>query len=336
MRTVPLMAGTELQKHVIVAGHGRSGTNLVLDLFDCHRNTFCRNEPNELAGTGFAGLGDTFFSDTGFAAQAPDFQTRWQEAIHQTIRSCGARDRFGVDKAYFRSPLRARVGQQIMSRTRLRARFLSSPAGQPPEEWPCPGFYYDAAAQARALPVLKMLLTPAWILQAHDRFPSQHVVHVVRPPAGFIQSWWSRYVTGIGGGPEKVFADNLPSLQRILAHFGRGDEMPAVYSERNLLTSELWRWRYMNEVVLSALQGDPRYLLAPYRDVMQDRLGWAERLYDFAGLEMDDSVRAQVAAMQNTLFRTRKPDGLEPDLVAEAVGEVLQDSPWAKTLGDQT
>lgn len=327
MQMVRTMAGTELQKHVTIVGHGRSGTNLALDLFDCHRNTFCRNEPNELAGTGFDALGDAFFAQP----EVPDFPARWQAAVTKTIRSCGVRDRFGPDKIYFRSSLRTRIGQEVMSRATLRAPLLFGSG----EEWPCPGFYYDKPAQARALPVLKILLTPAWILQAHDAFPTQHIVHVVRPPAGFIQSWWNRYVTGIGGGPEKVFADNQPSVQRILAHFGR-EEMPATYSQQGLLVSELWRWRYMNELLLESLHGDPRYLLAPYADLTQNRLSWAERLYDFAGLEMDDAARAKIASMENTLFGARKTDAVDPALIAEATEQVLSDSPWAEMLKGKT
>lgn len=318
-----------LPPHVLVVGHGRSGTNMVLDLFDCHRMTFCRNEPNELTGSAFTGLGDPMFGDP-----APsDFATRWHDAVARTIRASGARDRFGTDKDYFRSDLRARLGQAVMSRTRLRVRLLPRQDGVPVEEWPCPGLYYDREALARALPVLKILLAPAWTRHAHDLFETQRVVHVVRPPGAFAQSWWSRYVTGIGGGPEQVFADNQPSLARILAHFGRAEEMPQGYSLRALLISELWRWRYMNEVLAKALSGSERYLIVPYQSVMKERTLWAKKIYGFAGLEMPQDAQQKVAAMQNTLFAKRKPDGLEPDLIAEAVEEVMTDSAWWKTFG---
>ncbi len=318
-----------LPPHVIIAGHGRSGTNMVLDLFDCHRMSFCRNEPNELHGTGFTGLGDAMFGDPVPA----DFAARWRQAVATTIRSNGARDRFGLDKDYFRSPLVARAGQAVMSRARLRELLLPKSEGRTVEEWPCPGPYYNHTALARALPVLKILLAPAWIARAHDLFPGQQVVHVVRRPEGFIQSWWSRYVTGIGGGPEKVFADNQPSLEIILAHFGHADKKPASYSLEALLVSELWRWRYMNEVLAEALSTSDRYLPVPYEAVMKERMVWAERLYTFAGLEMTDATRTQVEGMQNTLFGKRKPDGLEPDLVASAVAQVTEDSTWWAAFG---
>jgi hypothetical protein len=318
-------AAAVLPPHVLVVGHGRSGTNMVLDLLDCHRATFCRNEPNELHGSAFTGLGDAMFGDP----EPDEFAARWQKAVTTSARSDGARDRFGPGKDYFRSPLRAQMGQAVMSRGRLRARLLPKVDGHTVEEWPCPAFYHDPAALARALPVLKILLAPAWVTRAHALFPTQKVVHVVRPPEGFLQSWWSRYVTGIGGGPEQVFADNQPSLARILAHFGRAEEMPQGYSLQALLVSELWRWRYMNEVLAAALSGSDRYLMAPYRSMMKERMAWAENIYAFAGLDLTDSVRAEVGVMQNTLFGIRKPDGLEPVLVAEVVDEVMRDSAFA-------
>lgn len=324
------MAGPDLQKHVFIVGHGRSGTNMVLDLFDCHRNTFCRNEPNELRGTAFAGLGDPMFATPDPAL----FEIAWRKAVAQTIRSSGARDRFATDKDFFRSELRARLGQWVMARGRLRALMVPQENGETVEEWLSPALYYDSAALARALPVLKMLLAPAWISHAHALVDTQHVVHVIRRPEGFVQSWWSRYVTGVGGGAEKVFADNQPSLRRILAHFDRPAEMPEHYSLEALVTSELWRWRYMNEVMLAQLARAPRYLKLAYEDVMADKPLWGDKIYAFAGLEMTPDCRQQIDNMQNTLFGRRKPDGLDPALVAGAVETVLHDSPWRAQLAE--
>lgn len=322
------MTGPELQKHILVVGHGRSGTNMVLDLLDCHPDTFCRNEPNELVGTAFTDLGDAMFPEPDRAG----FEANWRRSIARTIRASGARDRFVTDKDYFRSDWRARIGQSLMSRGKIRACLLPRSGGKVVEEWPCPGLYYDSAAQARALPVLKILLCPAWTLRAHDLIPSQHVVHVVRRPQGFIQSWWGRYVTGIGGGPEKVFADNQPSLIRILKYFGHTQDMAPAYSLEALVASELWRWRYVNEVMLAQLSGSPRYLKLAYEEVMADKLHWAKNIYGFAGLEMTPASRHAVKTMENTLFGARKPDGLDPALVADAIEQVMAGSQWRTQL----
>lgn len=322
------MSTSQAQHHVLVVGHGRSGTNMVLDLFDCHPNTFCRNEPNELVGSAFRALGDPMFQNP----VPDDFLARWQAALAHTVKCNGDRDRFGTDKIYFRSEIRAKIGQKIQSRRRVRNLFLGKRAGQAPEEWLCPRFHYDPAAQARALPVLKILLAPAWISLTHAQDPNQYVVHVLRDPQDFIQSWWGRYVTGIGGGPEQVFADNQPSLARILAHFKRPDEMPQSYSMSNLIVSELWRWRYMNEVVMDQLSGSERYIRVLYDAVMSDQAAWAERLYDFAGLEMTPASQTAIGGLQNTLFRARKSDALDPALVTDAITQVVQGSPYEKQL----
>lgn len=260
------------------------------------------------------------------------FEARWRAAIAQTIRSCGARDRFGTDKTYFRSDLRAGIGQALLSRRRVRALILPKTQGRPTEEWPAPSLYFDRTALGRALPVLKILLAPGWVLQAHDVIPEQRVVHMVRPPQDFVQSWWSRYVTGIGGGPEKVFADNQPSVRRILRHFGREPEMPRHYRPEALVASELWRWRYVNEVMLERLSGTPRYIRLTYDSVIEDRLHWAETLYRFAGLDMSPDSRQAIDGLQNTLFGKRKSDGLDAQMVAHEVARVLDQSPWRSAL----
>lgn len=322
------MAGIELQKHVIIVGHGRSGTNMVLDIFDCHRNTFCRNEPNELVGSAFTDLGSSMFLEL-----EPDaFNENWHKAITETIRASGVRDRFPSDKDYFHSVVHARIGQSLMSRSKIRACILPRSAGAGPEEWPCPSLYYDHTSLAHALPILKILLTPAWVIRAHHLIETQKVVHVVRSPQGFLQSWWSRYVTYADGGPEKVFADNQPSLAKILQYFGQEDQMPRQYSLLNLIVSELWRWRYVNEIMMTELSGSPRYLRLRYESVVREKLYWMEEIYRFAGLEPTPDCRLSVKAMENTLFKERKSDGLDSVLVDMAIEEVMADSPWRAEL----
>lgn len=316
------MTKLELPRHLIIAGHGRSGTNMVLDLFDCHRETFCRNEANKLVGTAFTGLGDGMF----MSPHSDDFAVHWRDAIATTARTSGSRDRFVLEKSYFRSPLRARIGQGFMSRAKLRACILPRLNGKIVEQWPCPSFYYARELLSEAFPVIKIHLVPAWYIKAHEAFPSQRLIQVIRRPEKFIQSWWSRYVIGIGGGPEKVFADNQPSLRKILEYFGRQDEIPRHYSLEGLLASELWRWRYMNEMIFDNLSHSDRYMLVPYECVMNDRLRWAEEMFEFAGLDMAAECRRKITDMQNTLFKKRK-DGLESSLVDPVVEQVLADSP---------
>jgi len=311
-----------LSKYVVIAGHGRSGTNLVLDLFDFHRNTFCRNEPNEVLGSAFTGLGDGMFTHN----TPDDFDDQWRRAVTATKRSSGARDRFRIQKDYFRSAVYARFGQALMSRQKIRGLLLPRIDGHVTQEWPCPKFYFNALAKEQALPVLKILLCPAWVTQAHDSNRAQLVVHVQRRPQSFVQSWWTRYVIENSSGPEHVFTDNQPSLAHILEHFDRTAEMPTEYSLSNLVVSELWRWRYMNEMLIQQLSDSPRYKWIGYETLMTDKINATRAIFDFAGLELTQDCRQSIETMQNTLFKARKSNRIDPELVNDAVNLVLEGS----------
>ena len=300
---------------------------MVLDLLDLHPETWCRNEPNELHGSAFDGLGDPMFG-----GGPADFAARWRVAVSLAAQSQGARDRFTTTKSCFRGPNRARIGQGAVARGKLRSLWLPRRDRATVEEWIAPRFHIDRAALRQMQPVLKILLAPAWTLAGRKAIPDTRVFHVLRAPDGFAQSWWGRYVNAIGGGPEQVFADNQPSLIRILRHFGRADEMPEDYSLRALVVSELWRWRYMNEIVLEGLAGSDGYLLIPYEGVMADRPGWARRIFDAADLDMTEDIATAVADMRNTLFSRRKGAGLDAAMVSDAIDEVLDGSPYAETL----
>lgn len=317
----------KVRDYVVVVGHGRSGTNLALDLFDCDLTTHCRNEVNELVGTSFTGLGDNMF----LGDRPVDFIPKWVAAVEQAGRSNGVRDRFVIHKSHFRSRVRAKLGQTLVARTSLRDLVIRRKY-KDAEEWPCPNSYYDLGALEQAVPILKILLSPAWIIEAHFKVPEQKVVHVIRRPEGFIQSWWSRYVMEISLSPEEIYCENLPSLQHIFKYFGTDQQVKQEYSLYNLVVSELWRWRYVNEVLLDKLTPSSRYTPVAYEDLMGNKLLHAEKLFDFASLNMTHSIRETIKQSSNTVFKPRTKDGLDSQLVADAIFEVMAGSVWRNAL----
>ena len=142
--------------YVLVAGSGRSGTNLTLDLLDASDRTYCRNEPYSETGriARIAGLGQGYLPGDVPAAALEE----WRGAMgHLAVRS-GARDRFAPrPKIFFRPAPLPQLGQALYGRARLRA--LLGAGGL---EWRCPGLYFNARL-AEALPVFKILTYPSWI-----------------------------------------------------------------------------------------------------------------------------------------------------------------------------
>lgn len=299
-------------KYVLIIGHGRSGTNLTLDLLDCHPATFCRNEPNEIAGSAMsalpgnlrgAGVGEGFIRD-------------WRRAVAASAARHGFRDRFHrTYKQYYATPAHAIVAEKFQGRMAVR-----HAVGRKEGEWRAVGL------QDNRIPVFKILLRPHWATDTHEHDESQHVIHVIREPVGFILSWWNRYVLEADGGPEAVYDDNLDSTRWILKHYGARLASGSGYSAEAVIETELWRWRYMNEWPIKRLSGSDRYVMRTYSELTADAYGVALSTLDWLGVALDEGTQQRLATMRNTLFSRSHSASLDRGLLAALARHVLTGS----------
>src|SRR3712207_4350983 len=74
--------------YVLIVGHGRSGTNWLLDILDNSPRTHCRNEPNEIAASPLAKLPSPYVPGQDLAPMARD----WDAAVRWTATHMGERD----------------------------------------------------------------------------------------------------------------------------------------------------------------------------------------------------------------------------------------------------
>lgn len=308
-------------QHVIVTGHGRSGTNLVLDLLDTSPHTICRNEANEIRDACLNQLEPGFFPP-----ETQDSDVFWT-LLNKSIYYRSNRDRFRYwhKEFYNQAPLQsAYLG--MLRYAHLRKALHPWQSGK---EWRLPEGIYDKQSVAAAVAVHKILLWPGRLLTAHSALEQLRIVHVIRNPEDFLQSWYARYVLERSGGPEQVFRDNHPSANRIMSYFGRDGQ--ALYSDgfelEALIESEMWRWRYVNEILFKSLKDSQRYLIITYSDATRRTVDVAERLTDFCGLEFSSQMRARIQHNENTLFARRKKYSLNPELAKSTVRRVLSDSP---------
>ncbi|MEM8937118.1 MAG: hypothetical protein AAGC77_11985 [Pseudomonadota bacterium] len=311
--------------YVIISGHGRSGSNRVLDAFDCHPDTLCRNEPNEAGGDNFKELRVGFFPE----GADPAFLNQWRGVIARAARETSSRDRIGArKKSYLYNLTRRMIGENIFARRRLRETLgLVSPSLRK-DAWPLPAYYASPARLSQATPVLKLLLCQGWLLDAFDAEPGMRIVHNLRSPQGFLRSWRRRWADHIGA--EQVFRDNLVDIDRILEHFGQATGRFGDFSEGNLFETELWRWRFVNEPLYVRFKDHPRYMPVTYESFDARPAETTERLYAFAGLALDERTRALAASLENKLFGKMTPQSSPDDShIDEAVNTVLQDSPLA-------
>ncbi|MBI1366421.1 MAG: hypothetical protein GC153_10775 [Alphaproteobacteria bacterium] len=309
--------------YIVIIGHGRSGSNRLLDAFDKHPATLCRNEPNETLHNPFSGLRPGF-SPLG---SDRDFIDAWRRAIATASREVSNRDRIGVTaKNFAPSRIRRLVAQHCLSRASLR-RLLGLAA--PPllrEQWPASLLYADPRLLNEAIPVFKILLNQGWILDAYHDEHTMKVVHNIRAPKAFLVSWYRRYAAV--AGQERVYRENLATLESILPHFGETSKRMGAFSRELLFESELWRWRYVNEIPYVALQGAPRYTVALYESFEKNPADETRRLFDFAGLSFTSEIGHGILNMKNRLFHPQpSPRDDQYNFLDSIIDRVLKGSP---------
>lgn len=320
---------TARREYLVITGHGRSGSNRLLDAFDCHPHTFCRNEANSIAGTALNALTPAFFPSTD-----PDVVEKWRAAVDQSFRILSVRDRIGKrEKTYVPSAFRRWFGREVLARrTGRKALSLINPQLNK-QFWSATFCYADCARLEAAYPILKLHLCSGMLLDVVPHEPSMRIVLNVRSAKSFIRSWWHRYVQS--KDPEFVFSQNQPSLGRILEHFGRDDPAIRVYSDLNLIKSELWRWRYANETLYAGMRGNPRFMAVTYEQFDADPVATAAALFTFAGLEMSEAVSREAGDLQNALFRDKVAAHVPDGLIDDAVEDVLDGSLLRALWDDQ-
>ncbi|MDG4649648.1 sulfotransferase domain-containing protein [Roseibacterium sp. SDUM158017] len=314
------LQGTE-HPYILISGKGRSGSNRLLDILDASRSTVCRSEINEIPGSVFAGIGGELFSgDFG-----PQQLAALRQAISGAVTRRSARDRLSQrDKDYLTAAGRAGIGS--LEKARLRRALSAVGLLDGEHEWRLPPVFLKRDAISGARLVLKLNSSPSWaaaLAHADDRC---RVLHNVRDPFGYLQSWYNRFI-GNGVGTAS-FRANFRDVPRILAHFGRDDaNRLAEPTDENLVEVELWRWRYVNESLQSIAASSGRYLLVTYSEIETDPLGAAGRMFEFAGLPLESGEEARIRALQNVLFSSPHKTHLDPDMCARLIDGVLEDSP---------
>jgi hypothetical protein len=315
------MEPEEQNPYVLISGKGRSGSNRLLDMFDASRRTVCRSEVNKIPGSAFNGIGGELFPE--------DFGSAQLDALRGAIRGAGikrsARDRLSqTDKVYLTAAGRAVFPS--MAKTRFR-KFLSAVGviGDA-SEWTLPGALLSDEGMTRARIILKLNACPTWATALVQADEQCRILHNIRDPFDYLQSWYNRFIRDRKG--LSSFEENFSDVPRLLKHFGRENpnrlRQPI---EENLIEVELWRWRYINERLLSLEAYPDSYMRVTYSDIEEDLLGAARRIFAFADLPLGPEEEARIGAIRNVLFQKPHTTHLDAELCERLIGEVLEDSP---------
>jgi hypothetical protein len=277
--------------YILIAGQGRSGTNWLLEILDQSRQTHCRNEPNECAGSALAALPTGLGCRPGLGAE---LESAWDAAIARASRSFGERDHtIPAAKDHF-SRLAQRTGLVRLARSkRLRKGLNSVRRTRLAEEWPIPSWVRSRRGWDQRVPVLKLTVVPGWIVWALENRPEARVLHIVRHPGGFLNSYIKRWLS-YQADQEEVARANRNVLVQIVAHEPEWAERFGDIAAMSLLESELWYWVYCAETIHRAGEGNPRYQLVNYLDLARDPVEVSRALYRGCGLDWDNAIEQAI------------------------------------------
>ena len=322
---------SQTRAHALLIGQGRSGTNYLLSLLDQSAATHCRNEPDQLDRSSFAGLADFRY----FVGDEAALAARYDDVVARAACCIGPRDHMAdVDKDWLHNS-RRRAGYFLLrQRYRLVERVLHRRAPMDGRELAFPRWMVDTQALARALHVFKLNAAVGLGSFALRARPAARVLHIVRHPGGFAKSWLKRWVRGEGGmGRGAGTAQKLVDEDRLRAVARRDARWARLFGDIDRMSrpeGELWWWRYVNEALHEEGRGKPGYTLVLYEELAQAPERVAQGVYERCGLEWSPALAARVRALSGDAEKIARAwkDELEPALVA-LVERVSDGSPMA-------
>jgi hypothetical protein len=313
-----------LPSYILIVGQGRSGTNWLLQIFDQSERTFCRNEPNELGRSHFAELCSPLVP----CREGLDRHARaWANAVRWASARMGDRDHRITRRKAFIHPWAHWLLLPYLAaspRARFALRHLMPQFDQP--EWRLPHWLGSRSRLAAAIPVLKMNQVPGWAVWVLANVQDALVIHIVRHPGGFLHSWLARYVHG--RDRSRILRANRTRLRDVAscdkfwrARFGDIDSL-------SLDATELWFWRYANELIMKHGSGRDNYELVVYEQLAADPLAHARALFERAGLPFSYTIARAVADLAvNSAYHALKWRHHIDPYQYSILTEVVADSP---------
>jgi len=277
------------KNYILIVGQGRSGTNWLLDLLNLSLNTYCRNEANEIENAPLAKL-----LESGMAKTLDEsFGNRWDEAIAAETLLMSDRDRLGLTpKFYLRESVRKLGGTALLSKKKIRKILSVFQPNLKNNAWLVPAWLANPEKLKQALTVFKLNQVPAYAEWVLKNRPDTLVIHIVRHPGGFLNSWEKRYLAL--KNKEAVKQANEERLKTIVLH---NLEWAKIFGNIETMTvdeSELWYWLYANEIIYNAGNGSANYLLIVYEDLVNNTLEVIQQLYEKCQLAWTPEIEGEI------------------------------------------
>ena len=157
------------------------------------------------------------------------------------------------------------------------------------------------------------------------------MVHIVRHPGGFLNSWINRYVNRFNYGEIKTAnAERLEIISHLDSEWkNRFDDIQSMTAEE----SELWYWLYANEMIFRAGQGQDNYLLIIYEELANEPLKLVNSIYSkcrlFCTPELEDKIALQAISSPSIATKWRsKLSSQQIKLVKKILSQTFMAKWW--------
>ena len=277
----------KMKNYAVIVGHGRSGTNWLLGLFDLSEKTYCRNEPHELLNSPVR----KFESYRVVVRKnQEDLTNNWDETIAEEGNRMGIIDEWiKIKKSYFNA---RKIIYYVLRSNKLRALLSVFFKKLRNDEWLLPEQAVIKSEWKKAYRVFKFIQSPGFVDFLLRKKNNAHIFHIVRHPGGFLNSWKNRYLTR----EEKKFvhSNNLSRLHDVANEDENWAKQFGDIDKLGLVESELWYWYYANEMIFQAGQGKSTFTLIMYENLTQNPVEVLKALYQVAGLNFSSEIENKV------------------------------------------
>ncbi len=315
--------------HALLFSTGHTGGNRLLDILDQHPWTNCRNEPQR-SGSEFEYL----WLDGYKSLSKEDFDFRWANLTSKARFEQGAFDRLHAKRKAYLRWVPAWIWSHIAQRTRLRALF-----GIKKQIWSIPRVCIRNEHKDKIFPVLKVGGKPNLVLDQHQTTPNQYVIHALRRPDAYLQSWYNLYVKLQSRPYIDLQNDTLSFLENVLPPSQFAALQPDNTLE-TLIRLELIKVRACHESIFVNFRDSDHHLTITFEEFNRDPLVATQRVFAFLGLDSPERTTTGSAQLKNSLFANPHAEKLDKSILDQAMRDIMGDSPllslWPELDGIST
>lgn len=290
---------SDFPDYILITGHGRSGTNWLLDIFDASPSTHCRNEPNEVLGSSLEYVRELWKSPRS----ADKVTALWETKVSIARISSSERDhRIEAPKnhvyTFAQKTGLASLPVRPKFRKVLRQIFPDLRHG----EWPVPRWVGDRHMLEKSCTVLKINMLASWFVNWHvDQYSNRPVLHIVRHPAGYLNSSIRRFFSKCSSSQREFEHQFYQRMLRTAIEIApEWEEIIGDVEALGLYEAVMWFWRVNNEMIFSVSQTRPNYHLLVYEDLVRSPVAVSRTLYEFCNLSWSDSIESLITNGLNT------------------------------------